>query len=87
MKKLLYFTLTALTIYLTGGVLPPTGASPPLLERHRSHVSGKRDSDWLFHRRYAHTAAANLNVGQPRTVRLIYFLPPIDPTAPKWFRK
>ena len=75
MKKLLYFTLTALTIYLTGGVLPFATASPSLLERHRSHVSGKWYADQFPHRRYARTAAANLNVGEPRTVRLIYFLP------------
>ncbi len=35
----------------------------------------KRYSDQFPNRRYARTSAANLNVGEPRTVRLIYYLP------------
>ena len=35
----------------------------------------KQHSDQYPNRHYARTAAANLNVGEPRTVRMIYFLP------------
>ena len=39
------------------------------------HQDSKRHSDQFPNRRYAQTFAANLNVGEPYTVRLIYFLP------------
>ena len=37
--------------------------------------ANKQHSDKYPNRRYARNFAANLNVGEPRTVRLIYFLP------------
>ena len=47
-----------------------------------THVCGVIDGQWdkqhsdpYPNRRYARTFAANLNVGEPRTVRMIYFLP------------
>ena len=47
-----------------------------------THVCGVIDDQWnkqysdqFPNRRYARTSAANLNVGEPRTVRLIYLLP------------
>ena len=81
-KQLLRFTLYALMVYLIGSILnPPIAASHPLGE-HETHFFGvidgqrnKRPSDQFPNRNYARTFAANLNVGEPYTVRLIYFLP------------
>ena len=38
-------------------------------------LSDKQYSDQFSNRHYARASAANLDVGEPRTVRLIYFLP------------
>ena len=82
MKKLFCLTLTALTLYLTVGVFQPAGAATHPLARNGTHICGvsdswgaKRYSDRHPNRHYARSFAANLNVGQPRTVRMIYFLP------------
>ena len=81
------FTLYALIVYLTGSVFNPTVAAPqPSAEngtfccgvidgQPQFHQDSKRHSDQFPNRRYAQTFAANLNVGEPYTVRLIYFLP------------
>ncbi len=82
MKKRFCLTLTALTLYLTVGTLQSAGAATHPLAQNRTHIRGVSD-DWVAkrhkdrhpNRRYARSFAANLNVGQPRTVRLIYFLP------------
>ena len=80
-KELLRFALYAIIIYLTGGTLNPAVAASQPSERNGIHFCGvdgqwnKRYSDEYPNRRYARTFAANLNVGEPRTVRMIYFLP------------
>ena len=77
-----HVTLYAIVVYLTGAALQSAGASPHPLAKNRTHVcgviddwGGKRYADQYPNRRYARSLAANLNVGEPRTVRLIYFLP------------
>ena len=81
-KQLLRFTLSAIIIYLTCGTLNPAVAATQLSAGNGTHFCGvidgqldKRYSDQYPNRRYARTFAANLDVGEPRTVRLIYFLP------------
>ena len=81
-KQLFLFYLVSLTIYLTGGVLQSAGAATHPLAQNRTHICGvcddwvaKRQKDRHPNRRYARSFAANQNVGQPRTVRMIYFLP------------
>ena len=81
-KALLCCTLYAIIIYLTGGALNPAIAATQPAAGSATHVCGvigdqwnKRHSDQYPNRRYARTAAANLDIGEPRTVRLIYFLP------------
>ena len=81
-NPILRFTFSAVIIYLTCGALNPTVTASPTSEGNGTHFHGvtdsqwhKRDSDQFPNRRYARTSAANLNVGEPRTVRLIYFLP------------
>ena len=80
-KELLRFTLYAIIIYLTGGTLNPAVAASQPSERNGIHFCGvdgqwnKRYSDQFPNRRYAQSFAANLKVGEPRTVRMIYFLP------------
>ena len=84
------FTLYAIIVYLTGFTLTPAiAASQPSAENgthfcgvidyqprfHRSWTLGTEASKQPDNRRYARTFAANLNVGEPYTVRLIYFLP------------
>ena len=81
-KQLLHFTLYVIMISLTGSTLnPPIAASHPL-GGHETHFFGvidgqrnKRHSAQFPNRNYAQTFAANLNAGEPYTVRLIYFLP------------
>ena len=79
---ILRFTLYVIIAYLTGGTPHPAVAAPQPLWGHGTPFCGvidsqwsKRDSDQYPNRRYAHPLAANLSVGDPRTVRLIYFLP------------
>ena len=81
-KQLLRFTLSAIIIYLTGFTLNPAVAATQPSVGNRTHYCGvidgqsdKQHSDQYPNRRYARTTTANLNVGEPRTVRLIYFLP------------
>ena len=81
-KDLLRFTLYAIIIYLTCGALNPALAATQPSGESATHVCGVIDDQWdkqhsapYPNRRYARTFAANLNVGEPRTVRLIYFLP------------
>ena len=58
-------------------------AAPQPTAGHGTHICGvvdyqpqsHRDSEQLDNRNYTRTYAANLNVGAPRTVRMIYFLP------------
>ena len=76
------FTLYAIIIYLTCGTLNPAVAATQPLGGHETHFCGVIDGQWnkryadqFPNRRYARTTAANLKVGEPRTVRLIYFLP------------
>ena len=85
--QLFRFTLYAIIVYLTGGALNFAVAAPqPSAENGTFHCGvidgqprfnqdSKRYSDQFPNRRYARTFAANLNVGEPHTVRLIYFLP------------
>ena len=81
-KQLLRFTLSAIIIYLTCGALNLAIAASQLSVENGTHFCGvidpppdKRYSDQYPNRRYARASAANLNVGEPRTVRMIYFLP------------
>ena len=81
-KELLRFTLYAIIIYLTYGTLNPALAATQSSGGSATHVCGVIDGQWdkqhsdpYPNRRYARTFAANLNVGEPRTVRMIYFLP------------
>ena len=81
-KQLLRFTLYAIIIYLTGSTLnPPIAASHPLggPDTHfLGVIDGQRNKRYTAQfpdRNYARTFAANLNIGEPYTVRLIYFLP------------
>ena len=76
------FTLYAIIVYLTGATINPAVAAPQPSGENGTHFCGvidyppdKRYSDQFPNRRYARTFAANLNVGEPRTVRMIYFLP------------
>ena len=81
-KQFLRFTLYAVTIYLTGGALNPTVAAAQPSEGNDVHFcavidsqSNTQDSDQFPNRNYAQSAAASVNFGDPRTVRMIYFLP------------
>ncbi len=81
-KALLCCTLYAIIIYLTCGALNPALAATQPSGESATHVCGVIDDQWdkqhsapYPNRRYARTTAANLKVGEPRTVRLIYFLP------------
>ena len=80
-KQILRFTLYVIIIYLTGTGLNPAVAATQPSEGNRIHFCGvdgqwnKQSSDQFASRHYARTSAANLNVGEPRTLRVIYFLP------------
>ena len=81
-KQFLRFTLYAVTIYLTGGALNPTVAAAQPSEGNDVHFcavidsqSNTQDSDQFPNRNYAQSAATSVNFGDPRTVRMIYFLP------------
>ena len=82
-KPLLRITLYATVISLSCGTLPPVVAASQPSVGNAPHFCGvvdcqpqfDRDSKQPDNRNYAHTFAAILNVGEPRTVRLIYFLP------------
>ena len=80
-KEQLRFTLYAIIIPLICGILNSTAASQSLWGNGTHYCgvidgqSSKLHSDQFPNRRYARTTAANLNVGEPRTVRMIYFRP------------
>ena len=81
-KALLRCILYAIIIYLTCGTLNPAIAANQPFGEHETHVCGVIDDQWneqhsdqYPNRQYARATAANLKVGEPRTVRLIYFLP------------
>ena len=81
-KQLLRFTMFAIIIYLTGGALSLDVAASPPVGGSGTHFHGVNDAQWnkqhsdqFPNRHYARTVAANLNVGEPLTVRIIYFLP------------
>ena len=83
MKKHLFrFTLYVIIVYLTCGMFNPVVAATRPFGENGTHFCGvidnqsnKQISDQFPNRHYARTFAANLNVGEPRTVRLIYFTP------------
>ena len=81
-KQFFRFTLSAIIICLTGGALNPAIAATRPSGINGTHFCGVNDSQWnkryadqYPNRHNARTAVANLNVGEPRTVRMIYFLP------------
>ena len=80
-NKIFRFTLYAITVYLTGGTLNLAFAASQSAGGNGTHFCGvidsqsnKQHSDQFPNRHYVRTFAANLNVGEPRTVRVIYFL-------------
>ena len=79
--QFLRFTLYAIVIYLVGTTLNPAVAASHPAEGNGAHVCGVIDYSpdnhrpTFLNRNYAQAPAANLNVGDPYTVRLIYFLP------------
>ena len=81
-KEFLRSTLYVIIIYLTCGTLNLAVAATQPSEGSATHVCGVIDNQWnrqysdqYPNRRYARTTATNLDVGEPRTVRMIYFLP------------
>ena len=81
-NELLRSTLYSIMIYLTCGTFNPALAATQPFGGSATHVCGvigdqwnKQDSDQFLNRYYARTSVANLSVGEPRTVRVIYFLP------------
>ena len=81
-KQYLRFTLYAIIVYLAGGTLNPAIAATQLSGGNGTHFCGviddqsdKRPPDQFPNRHYARTVAPNWDVGEPRTVRLIYFTP------------
>ena len=76
------FILSAIIVYLTISTLNPVVAATHPLWGSGTHFCGVIDCSLdnrhytkPLNRNYARTFAANLNVGEPRTVRMIYFLP------------
>ncbi len=72
----------AITIYLTGGTLSVAAAASQSSGGNDIHFcavidsqSNTQDSDQFPNRNYARSAAASVNSGEPRTVRMIYFTP------------
>ena len=81
-KRFLCGIWYAISICLTGGTHNPTIAASQLSWGHTAPFCGviddqqeKQHSNQYSNRHYAQTSVADLNVGEPRTVRLIYFLP------------
>ena len=78
-SRFFHFTLYATIVYLACTPFNPTVASPPPFGENGGHSCGVTDCQpdrhrYALNRRYARNGAANLNVGEPYTVRLIYFL-------------
>lgn len=76
------FILYAIIVYLASNTLNLAVAASPPSNENETHVCGvfdypleKLHSRRFHNRRYARSFASNLNVGEPRTVRLIYFTP------------
>ena len=76
------FTLYTIIMSLTVSILAPSIAAAHSSAGNGAHFwggiddpSNRRYSDQFPNRHYARAAAANVDVGEPRTVRLIYFLP------------
>ena len=72
----------AIMICLTGGALSRAAAAFQPSGANNIHYcavidsqSNIQGSDQLSDRNYAQSTAASLNIGEPRTVRMIYFLP------------
>ena len=94
-KELFRFTLYVIIVYLTNGTLSPAIAATQPSGGNGTHFCGVshyqprwyRDSKQQDNRNYARRFAANLNVGGPRTVRLIYFLPNDRPYRAKVVQK
>ena len=81
-KELFRITLSAMIIYLTSGTFNVAVAATQPSGGNGTHFCGVTDVhsnkqylNQFPNRHYARTLAANLNTGEPRTVRLIYFLP------------
>ena len=73
-RQLSRFTPFSIMVCLILSALNLALASPPPLGENGVHFCGV--TEWQpDNRRYARSFAANLNVGEPRTVRMIYFLP------------
>ena len=71
---LLRFTLYSILVFLPGFTLNSVVNASQSLGEDGGHFCGF--DDWQpDNRRYARAFAPNLNVGEPRTVRMIYFLP------------
>ena len=83
MKSQLYrITLYSILTYFALSAPNSAGAASQQSGRNGTHFCGvidnqwnKRYSDQFPSRRYTRSFAPNLNVGEPRTVRMIYFLP------------
>ena len=79
---LLRFTLFAIIVYLALSAPKPAGAASQPSGGNGIHFCGVTDGQWdkqhsdqFPDRGYTRAFTANLNVGEPRTVRMIYFLP------------
>ena len=68
------FTLYATLVYLIGFTLNSAGAASQPSGGDNIHFCGFTEQQ-PDNRRYARSFAPNLNVGEPRTLRMIYFLP------------
>ena len=72
--RLFRFALYATLVYLTGFTPNSAVAASQPLGADGIHFCGFSEQQ-PDNRRYARSFAPNLNVGEPRTVRMIYFLP------------
>ncbi len=80
--QLFRFTLYTIIAYLAlsapkpaGAASQPSGVNETLFCGVIDDQWNKRYSDQYTNRRYTRASTANLNVGEPRTVRMIYLLP------------
>ena len=95
MKTSLFrFALYAIIVYITPSIPNPVVAASESSAGNGTHFCGVTDnlltkqfSDQFSNRRYARSFAANLNIGEPRTVRMIYFLPNDRPYRPNVVQK
>ena len=95
MKTSLFrFALYAIIVYITLSTPNPAVAASESSAGNGTHFCGVTDnlltkqfSDQFPNRRYARSFAANLNIGEPRTVRMIYFLPNDRPYRPNVVQK